>query len=98
MTTKNLPSSENDTIWTFTDLDHEWKERRSIGVLSSSLINRQKCSGWMVVQDHDVLSGGATTQQTYSYRDEVGCYSRIVSAANGTLMNDTASSLCTASS
>lgn len=94
MTTKSLPSSENDTSLMLTDLDHEWRERKSIGGLSISLINWQKCSGWMVVQDHDVLSGGATTQQTYSYRDEVGCYSRIVSATNGTLMNDTASSLC----
>ncbi|XP_055825316.1 peptide-N4-(N-acetyl-beta-glucosaminyl)asparagine amidase A-like [Solanum dulcamara] len=94
MTTKSSPSSENDTSLMLTDLDHEWRERKSIGGSSISLINRQKCNGWMVVQDHDVLSGGATTQQTYSYRDEVGCYSRIVSAANGTLMNDTASSLC----
>ncbi|KAK4343578.1 hypothetical protein RND71_036672 [Anisodus tanguticus] len=97
MTTKNLPSSENDTTLMLTDLDHEWRERKSNGDLSISLINRQKCSGWMVVQEHDVLSGGATTQQTYSYMDEAGCYYRIVSAANGTLMNDTASSLCTAS-
>ncbi|KAH0686084.1 hypothetical protein KY284_016637 [Solanum tuberosum] len=94
MTTKNSPSSENDTSLMLTDLDHEWRERKSIGDLSISLINRQKCNGWMVVQDHDVLSGGATTQQTYSYRDEVGCYSRIVSAGNGTLMNDTSSSIC----
>ncbi|KAH0689478.1 hypothetical protein KY289_016836 [Solanum tuberosum] len=94
MTTKNSPSSENDTSLMLTDLDHEWRERKSIGDLSISLINRQKCNGWMVVQDHNVLSGGATTQQTYSYRDEVGCYSRIVSAGNGTLMNDTSSSIC----
>ncbi|XP_059298733.1 peptide-N4-(N-acetyl-beta-glucosaminyl)asparagine amidase A-like [Lycium ferocissimum] len=97
MTTKNLPSSENGSYLMLTDLDHEWREKKSIGGSSISLTNHQKCSGWMVVQDHDVLSGGATTEQTYSYRDEVGCYSRIVSAANGTLMNDMASSLCAAS-
>ncbi|CAN4123408.1 unnamed protein product [Withania somnifera] len=96
MTTKNLPS-ENDTSLMLTELDHEWRERKSIGGLLISLIDRQKCSGWMVVQDHDVLSGGATTQQAYSYRDEAGCYSRIVSAANGTLVKDTQSSLCAAS-
>lgn len=96
MTTKNLPSSENDTSLMLTDLEHERSERKSTGGSSISLINRQQCSGWMVVQDHNVLSGGATTQQTYSYRDEVGCYSRIVSASNGTLMNDTVSSLCAA--
>ncbi|XP_009605678.2 peptide-N4-(N-acetyl-beta-glucosaminyl)asparagine amidase A-like [Nicotiana tabacum] len=96
MTTKNLPSTENDTSLMLTDLDHEWRERKSIGDLSTSLTNRQICSGWMVVQDHDVLSGGATTQQTYSYRDDVGCYSRTVSVANGTLTSDTASSVCAA--
>ncbi|PHU21507.1 hypothetical protein BC332_06614 [Capsicum chinense] len=97
MTTRNLPSSENDTILMLTDLVHEWRAKKSIGDLSISLINRQKCSGGMVVQDHDVLFGGATTQQTYSYRDEVGCYSRIILATNATLINDTASSLCAAS-
>lgn len=94
MTTKNSPSSENDTSLMLADLDHEWREKKSIGGSPISLTNRQKCNGWMVVKDHDVLSGGASTQQTYSYRNEAGCYSRIVSAANGTLMIDTASSLC----
>lgn len=97
ITSKTLPSTENGTTLILSDLDHEWKEKKkSEGGSSSSLTNRQQCDGWMVVQDHNVLYGGATTQQTYSYSDEADCYSRIISAANGKLMNDTANSLCAA--
>ncbi|PHU14401.1 hypothetical protein BC332_15606 [Capsicum chinense] len=94
---KTLASRENGTTLMLSDLDHEWKEKKkSDGGSSSSLTNRQHCNGWMVVQDHNVIHGGATTQQTYSYSDDVDCYSRIISAANGKLVNDTANSLCAA--
>ncbi|CAN4113752.1 unnamed protein product [Withania somnifera] len=92
---KTLASKENGTTLMLSDLDHEWKEKKkSEGGSSSSLTNRQQCNGWMVVQGRNILHSGATTQQTYSYTDEADCYSRIVSAANGNLMNDTANSLC----
>lgn len=97
ITSKTIPSMENDTTLRLSDLDHEWKEKKKLdGGPSISLKNRQQCNGWMVVQGHNVLHGGATTQQTYSYSDEADCYSRIISAANGKLMNDTANILCAA--
>lgn len=97
ITSKTLPSMENDTTLMLSDLDHEWKEKKKLdGGPSISLTNRQQCNGWMVVQDRNVLHGGATTQQAYSYSDEADCYSRTISAANGKLMNDTANSLCAA--
>lgn len=98
ITSKTLPSMENDTTLMLSDLDHEWKEKKkSDGGPSISLKNQQQCNGWMVVQDHNVLHGGAITQQTYSYSNEADCYARIISAANGKLMNDTANNLCAAS-
>ncbi|KAH0665497.1 hypothetical protein KY290_027729 [Solanum tuberosum] len=97
ITSKTIPSMENDTTLRLSDLDHEWKEKKKLdGGPSISLKNRQQCNGWMVVQGHNVLHGGATTQQTYSYSDEADCYSRTISAANGKLMNDTANILCAA--
>ncbi|XP_059292198.1 peptide-N4-(N-acetyl-beta-glucosaminyl)asparagine amidase A-like [Lycium ferocissimum] len=97
ITTKTFPAKENGTSLIQSYLDHEWKEKKkSDGGSSSTLTNRQQCNGWMVVQDRNVLYGGATTQQTYSYSGEADCYSRVVSAVNGKLMNDTANSLCAA--
>ncbi|KAJ8537242.1 hypothetical protein K7X08_035643 [Anisodus acutangulus] len=94
ITTKTFPAKENGTRLIQSDLDHEWKEKKKVdGGSSSTMTNRQQCNGWMVVQDQNVLYGGAITQQTYSYSDEADCYSRVISAANGKLLNDTVNSL-----
>ncbi|KAJ0102605.1 hypothetical protein Patl1_06666 [Pistacia atlantica] len=50
--------------------------------------DRYISGGWMEVKDHSVLSGEANTEQSYSYRDEFGCYSRSVVASNGELLSD----------
>ncbi|XP_019230611.1 PREDICTED: peptide-N4-(N-acetyl-beta-glucosaminyl)asparagine amidase A-like [Nicotiana attenuata] len=97
ITTKTLPSREDGTRLMLSNLDHKWKEKKkSKGYSSISLTNRQQCSAWMVVQDHNVLYDGATTEQSYSYKGEAGCYSRVISAVNGKLMNHIADSLCAA--
>ncbi|XP_009769142.2 peptide-N4-(N-acetyl-beta-glucosaminyl)asparagine amidase A-like [Nicotiana sylvestris] len=97
ITRKTLPSREDGTRLMLSNLDHKWKEKeKSKGYSSISLTNRQQCNAWMVVQDHNVLYDGATTQQSYSYEGEAGCYSRVISAVNGKLMNDIANSLCAA--
>ncbi|XP_016491254.1 peptide-N4-(N-acetyl-beta-glucosaminyl)asparagine amidase A-like [Nicotiana tabacum] len=97
ITTKSFPSREDGTRLMLSNLDHKWKEKKkSKGYSSISLTNRQQCSAWMVVQDHNVLYDGATTQQSYSYEGEAGCYSRVISAVNGKLMNDNADRLCAA--
>ncbi|KAJ8557627.1 hypothetical protein K7X08_003252 [Anisodus acutangulus] len=95
ITTKTKSSREDGTNLMLSELEHEWKEKkkwsaRDSDSFSSSLKNEQKCKGWMVVQDHIVLQGGATTEQSYSYKGEASSYSREITAVNGKLMNDTA--------
>ncbi|CAI9772208.1 unnamed protein product [Fraxinus pennsylvanica] len=97
ITSSTLAGSEKNTYLMITDLEHSLKEERSNGNLSSSLVNSQQSSGWMFVQDHDVLSGAATTDQSYTYKDNFSCYSQIVSAANGKLGSNTTSLLCSSS-
>lgn len=93
----NLPGSDNDTYLMITNIVHGLKEKISNGDFSTTLHNKQNSSGWMEVKDHSVLSGEAETEQSYSYRDEFGCYSRIAKAANGTLIADKTSSACASS-
>ncbi|KAL2549768.1 Peptide-N4-(N-acetyl-beta-glucosaminyl) asparagine amidase A protein [Forsythia ovata] len=97
ITSSTLAGSEKNNYLMITNLEHSLTEEKSNGNSSSSLVNSQQSSGWMFVQDHDVLSGAATTHQSYTYKDDIGYYSRIVSAANGELGNDTTSFLCSSS-
>uniref|UniRef100_A0A2N9ITB4 Peptide N-acetyl-beta-D-glucosaminyl asparaginase amidase A N-terminal domain-containing protein n=1 Tax=Fagus sylvatica TaxID=28930 RepID=A0A2N9ITB4_FAGSY len=50
--------------------------------------------GWMLVKDHSVLSGAATTRQSFSYRDDFRCYSRTVKASDGKLISDDTTPAC----
>ncbi|KAL2549764.1 Peptide-N4-(N-acetyl-beta-glucosaminyl) asparagine amidase A protein [Forsythia ovata] len=97
ITSLTLAGSAKNTYLMFTNLEHSLTEKKSDENFSSSLVNSQQSGGWMFVRDHDVLSGAATTHQRYTYKDDVGCYSKTVSAANGELRNDTASLLCSSS-
>ncbi|CAI9772211.1 unnamed protein product [Fraxinus pennsylvanica] len=97
ITTSTLVGSAKNTYLMMTNLEHSLKEEKSNDDLSSSLSNRQECSGWMFLQDNDFLSGGATTQQRYTYKDDNSCYSQKVTATNGELRNDTSSLLCSSS-
>ncbi|CAI9772203.1 unnamed protein product [Fraxinus pennsylvanica] len=97
ITTSTLAGSAKNTYLMNTNLEHSFKEEKLNEEFSSSLVNSQQCSGWMFVRDHDVLSGAATTQQSYTYEDDNSCYSRTVTAANGELGNDTSSLLCSSS-
>lgn len=64
------------------------------GISFSSLINTQESEGSMLVQDHSVLSGVASTVQNYTYKDDKGCYNRIVIAKVGQLLVDNWSNAC----
>ncbi|KZV39272.1 hypothetical protein F511_14573 [Dorcoceras hygrometricum] len=97
ITSSTQPGSTHDTYTATTKLKHSITEEKSDGRLKSTLVNSQKAEGWMVVQDHDVLSGSASIYQRYSIRGGSGCYSRIVLAADGFVTNDTTSILCTSS-
>ncbi|MCD9640754.1 hypothetical protein HAX54_026282 [Datura stramonium] len=94
ITTKSKPSRESTNLM-HSELEHEWSEKKKWSAgdsdsSSSSLRNGQKCKGWMVVKDHIVLQGEATTEQTYSYEGKASSYSREITAANGKLISDTA--------
>ncbi|KAK4433351.1 Peptide-N4-(N-acetyl-beta-glucosaminyl)asparagine amidase A [Sesamum alatum] len=94
ITTSTLPGSGKDTYLMITKLEHSLEEEKQDGNFESTLDNSQKSSGWMFVQDHDVLSGAATTYQSYDVEDSFGCFTRQVLAENGSIKNETKSFLC----
>ncbi|KAK8318461.1 hypothetical protein V6Z11_A13G173900 [Gossypium hirsutum] len=64
------------------------------GKPSSSLRNLQKGKGIMVVKDNLVVSGVASTQQSYNYEDGNFCYSRNISSSNYTILYDEVRNTC----
>ncbi|XP_031248438.1 peptide-N4-(N-acetyl-beta-glucosaminyl)asparagine amidase A-like [Pistacia vera] len=86
--TVSSPGSEKDRYVLETDVSHFFREQCLIGKTRSTVYNSQISGGWMEVKDHSVLSGEANTEQSYSYRDEFGCYSHSVVASNGELISD----------
>ncbi|CAI9772210.1 unnamed protein product [Fraxinus pennsylvanica] len=97
ITTTTVVGSAKNTYLMTTKLEHSLKEEKSDDNFSSTLSNRQECRGWVFVRDHDVLSGAATTEQSYTYKDDNSCYSQKLTAANGVLGNNTSSLLCSSS-
>lgn len=93
---KSIAGATDDTYLMMTDVSHSMREKVS-GNVTSSMYNKQDSSGWMVVKDHDVLSGAGQTGQVYESQDEFGCYSRIIDATNGRILDDTTSFTCSTS-
>ncbi|KAM3222560.1 hypothetical protein P3L10_021830 [Capsicum annuum] len=58
------------------------------GSSANSVHNLQKAQGNMHVKDLLVVSGLGSTQQTYRYDDDSGCYLRNISSSNDTLIYD----------
>ncbi|MCL7052299.1 hypothetical protein MKW94_002109 [Papaver nudicaule] len=88
-----LPGAEADTFLSITDVSHSSKEKYTRSSSSNEQIqieteNIQDSNGWMLVKDHSVLSGSGSTSQTLTYKDLNGYYSRVVSAANGKIVQD----------
>ncbi|KAL8050142.1 hypothetical protein ABFX02_06G063900 [Erythranthe guttata] len=94
ITTTNLPGSGDGNYTVITKLEQSLKEEKTVGRVKSKLTNTQKCYGWMSVQDHEVLSGSGSTDQSYSVNDSLGCYARKVSAEGGNITIDTENFLC----
>lgn len=94
--TKTEAGNEADSSSLRTELENEWSVKVS-GDLNSKVSNSQECSGMLDVKDNLVLSGTATTEQTYTYKDDDKCYSRKVSVADMKLVEDKANLLCTSS-
>ncbi|XP_022717277.1 peptide-N4-(N-acetyl-beta-glucosaminyl)asparagine amidase A-like [Durio zibethinus] len=61
---------------------------------NSSLRNLQEGNGVMVVKDNLVVSGVASTQQTYNYDGSKFCYFRNVSSSNYTILYDEVRNTC----
>ncbi|XP_059627943.1 peptide-N4-(N-acetyl-beta-glucosaminyl)asparagine amidase A [Cornus florida] len=96
--TATIPQSKKkDTYLMVTNVSHALREKSTHGKLKSSVHNIQDSRGWMMVKDHDVLSGEANTNQTLTYKDEFGCYSQFVASINGKLYRDNSSFLCASS-
>ncbi|KAG5533541.1 hypothetical protein RHGRI_027658 [Rhododendron griersonianum] len=94
MITSTISGSQTDAYLMVTNVSHSLRERSIFGGLSSSLHNSQDSRGWMVVKDHNVLSGSATTNQSYTSMGEFGFYSRSVSATDGRLIRDNTTFSC----
>ncbi|KAJ4827899.1 hypothetical protein Tsubulata_121760 [Turnera subulata] len=92
--TATLPGSEEDRYVLVTNVTRSVNDRYRDGRVSRSVHNKQVSNGWMEVKDHDVLNGTAMTNQTYSCKDEFGCYVRIVAALDGRLIADNSSLSC----
>ncbi|GAB4827631.1 hypothetical protein Ancab_034515 [Ancistrocladus abbreviatus] len=92
--TSTVPGYDMDTYMMTTNVSHSLKEKSSNGEFSGSLLNSQESGGWMIVKDHSVLSGASRTQQSFSYQDEIACYSRNIEASSGQLLRDESASVC----
>ncbi|CAA7026803.1 unnamed protein product [Microthlaspi erraticum] len=81
-----------------TNVSYALNENYSAGGTLTELYKRHDSEGWMQVEDHNVLAGEASTRQSFSYVDELSCYSRISVATNGEIALDSSSDTCTSSS
>ncbi|XP_052186478.1 peptide-N4-(N-acetyl-beta-glucosaminyl)asparagine amidase A [Diospyros lotus] len=97
ITNSTLSGSKSSDYKMLTNVSHAMREKFSHGHFSSSLYNNQISGGWMVVKGHSVRSGFAMTNQTFTSKDEFGCYSRVVAATRGKLIGDNTTFSCTSS-
>ena len=80
-----------------TNVLHVLNERYRQGEHVSIVYNVQDSEGWMMVKDHSVLSGAATTKQSFSYRGDFRRYSRTIKSSDGKLIRDNTASACLSS-
>ncbi|GMY08284.1 peptide-N4-(N-acetyl-beta-glucosaminyl) asparagine amidase A [Fagus crenata] len=95
--TSTLPGpkkKKKNTYLLVTNVSHVLNEKYMQGKFVSVVYNVQDSEGWMLVKDHSVLSGAATTRQSFSYRDDFRCYSRTVKASDGKLISDNTTPAC----
>lgn len=77
-----------------TNVSHAFKERHEGRCFLNSISNSQDSKGWMDVKGHNVLSGEASTRQSFSYMDGFNCYNRKLAAANGSIVADNSTFVC----
>uniref|UniRef100_A0A1J3DDE4 Peptide-N4-(N-acetyl-beta-glucosaminyl)asparagine amidase A n=1 Tax=Noccaea caerulescens TaxID=107243 RepID=A0A1J3DDE4_NOCCA len=93
-----LSANDKEMYLLLTNVSHALEEKYSSGETLTELYNRQESEGWMQVEDHNVLAGEASTRQSFSYVDELSCYSRTIVAANGEITLNSSSDTCASSS
>ncbi|KFK24967.1 hypothetical protein AALP_AA8G048900 [Arabis alpina] len=91
-------SNDKDMYLLVTNVSHALNEKYTTGEALTEVYNRQDSDGWMQVEDHNVLAGEASTKQSFSYVDELSCYSRTIVAGNGEITHDSSSDTCPSSS
>lgn len=96
--TDNLPQ-ENNTLIMNTKLSNSFYQEsyclHGEGMVQSKIHSAaQNAIGWMLVQDHSVLSGTGGTQNAYKYVNGENCYTRRISAKGGTIINDSVTTVC----
>ncbi|XP_016463373.1 peptide-N4-(N-acetyl-beta-glucosaminyl)asparagine amidase A-like [Nicotiana tabacum] len=64
------------------------------GTSTSSIQNVQKAQGYMFLKDQSIVNGVGSTQQTYKYDENSGCYFRNISSSNYTVIFDKVSNSC----
>lgn len=94
LTTTTIVGSGKDNYLVTTKLEQSFKEEKKVGNVQTKIFNTQKSKGWMFVQDHDVLSGSATTDQSFKVEEGSSCYLRKVSAEGGSITSDAKNFLC----
>ncbi|GLJ40858.1 hypothetical protein SUGI_0845180 [Cryptomeria japonica] len=89
---------ENGTYLATTNISHAFIEETSnslpSGTSFTSLNNSQYAQGSMLVKDHSVLSGTASTQQIYKYRGRHGCYFRTLNVKDYKFIKDYSDNFC----
>ncbi|KAG9138784.1 hypothetical protein Leryth_007422 [Lithospermum erythrorhizon] len=97
--TSSVAIAESGGYNVSSSLDNSYEEKIKNSNGSSTLKNRQQASGWMVVVDgaYEVVDGEASTNQSYSYKGNSVCYSRVIGASNGTILSDSTNFLCMSS-
>ncbi|XP_027332066.1 peptide-N4-(N-acetyl-beta-glucosaminyl)asparagine amidase A isoform X2 [Abrus precatorius] len=76
------------------NFSHALVEKYISGCFINSIDNVQNSKGWMEVKGHSVVSGQASTTQSYSYIDRFNCYNRNVAASNGRIVADNSTFVC----
>ncbi|CAL5094778.1 unnamed protein product [Urochloa decumbens] len=86
-------AGENGTQVMKANLTHSLRveteaEAQGLFEREEKLADEQAAAGWMLVRDHEVVSGSAATTQAYRYKGETGRYERAIDTLDGAVLSD----------
>lgn len=88
ISTETQPGADEGTSLMTTKVEQERSEKFYGESESRVLKHKQNCTGSMLVEGNNVLSGSAINHQIYNYQDKFGCYSRNVDVVDGDVVAD----------